>query len=152
MFRTRGDADSVRAASVGRLIVASSDEALKAPTIDDCDAISETLQLIEIVRRDDDRASGSSKSLDDSAKSLSPDRIESVRRLVENHHLFVSQQRLRNAEPLQISLESALIFLSRCSAMPSSSITALTRPAISAGECLQVSRSERARRLLSSSD
>src|SRR5216684_1978143 len=88
MFCTRGNADPECATCVSRLIVACSDQALKPPAIDDRDAISQTLKLVEIVRCDDDGTPGATQSFDDSAKSLSPDRIESVRGLVENHYLL----------------------------------------------------------------
>ena len=64
----------------------------------------ETLQLVEIVRCNQDGPIGAPQLGHDVAKLLRPYRIEPVGWLIENQNLVVTQQRLRQAEALQIPL------------------------------------------------
>src|SRR5688500_8551698 len=107
---TANDRDSIGACCLGRLIVAGRHDTLQVPAIDDRNAIGKPLQLVEVVRSDDDRAAGLPQRLDDIAESLSPHRIQTVCRLVEDHYLLVAKERLREAESLQISLRQRLYF------------------------------------------
>src|SRR5687768_16443354 len=84
------------------------DDALQSPMIDDGDAVRQTLELVEIVRRDEHHASRTAQRHDDVPEALRPHRVESVRRLVEDEHLLFAQKRLREAEPLEISLGQLL--------------------------------------------
>src|SRR5436305_13789813 len=72
--------------------------------IDDHDTVGDALQLVEVVRCDEDRTVGTPQLADDLAKSLCPHGIEPVRRLVENHELLVMQERLRQSHALKITL------------------------------------------------
>ena len=76
--------------------------------VQDADAIGEPRELVEVVRRDEDDAVRAAQRRDDVAEALRPHGIEPVRRLVEHHHLLLAQQRLREAEPLQVSLRELL--------------------------------------------
>ena len=68
------------------------------------DAVGEPRELVEVVRRDEDRAVGPAQRVHDVAEALRPHGIEPVRGLVENDHPLVAQQRLREAEALQVAL------------------------------------------------
>ena len=74
-----------------RVLVTGGDQTLQAAAIDDRHAIGETLQLVQVVRGDQNRTIGTAQAVDDVAKALSPDGIESVRRLVEDKQLLLTQ-------------------------------------------------------------
>ena len=80
------------------------DDALQAAMVGDGDAVGNTLQLVQIVRRDEDDAVGTAKLTNEVAEALCPDGVEPVRRLVEHQHLLVVQECLREPEPLEITL------------------------------------------------
>ena len=101
----------VRAGRLSRLIVSRAHEPLKPAAVDDRYTVGEPLQLVEIVRSDDDRSPRSSQTFDDSAETLRPYGIETMSRLVENHYPFVPEQRLRQTQPLKISLRQGLHLL-----------------------------------------
>jgi hypothetical protein len=77
---------------------------LHPSVVDDCDAVRDALQLVEIVRCDDDRALRASQFGQDVAKALRPHRIQTVRRLVENNELLVVQECLRQPNALKVPL------------------------------------------------
>src|SRR5207237_944222 len=86
------------------------DKSLQPSAVDNRHAIGEPLQLVEVVRGNEDRAIGTAQSVDDVAEALGPDRIESVRRLVEYQNLLVAQKGLGEAEALEISLRERFHF------------------------------------------
>src|SRR5688500_5091933 len=87
------------------------DDALQSPPIDDGDAVTEALELIEIMGGDEHGALGRAQPLNQVAKALRPYRIESVRRLVEKQHLLIAKQRLGEPQALQIALGERLELL-----------------------------------------
>ena len=92
------------------------------------DAVRQPRQLVEVVRRDEDHAVVAAQRVHDVAEALRPHRVEPVRRLVEHDHALLDQQRLRQAEPLQVALRELLHALA-CGARsrPSHSMTSSTR-------------------------
>src|SRR5690242_18549679 len=80
--------------------------------IDDRDSIGDPLQLVQIVRRDEDGSSVASQLGDDVAEALRPHRIETMRRLIEDEQLLVVQERLGQPYALQISFRQLTDLLS----------------------------------------
>src|SRR5688500_9828774 len=103
-----GDSDAVRAGCLGRLVVSGADETLEPSVVDDRYAIGKPLELVEVVRRYDHRAAGTSKLGHDVTEPLSPYGVEAVSRLVEDHHRFVTQQGLGKSDPLEVPLGERL--------------------------------------------
>lgn len=77
---------------------------LQAAMIEDRHAVGEARQLIQVVRRDEDDAVRPTQLLHDVPEALRPYGIQPVRRLVEHHHLLVVQQRLGEAQALEVAL------------------------------------------------
>src|SRR5690606_35782111 len=84
------------------------DDALDGAVIDDGHAVAEPFEFVEVVRGDEHGAVVAADAADDVAKAGGPDRIEAVRGLIEDDHLPIGQQRVREADALQIAFAERL--------------------------------------------
>ena len=72
--------------------------------VDDRDAVAEPLRLVEVVRGQQDRHLAAGAQACDHVEQLVPDaRVEADRRLVEEEHLRLREQRTRDLEPATLA-------------------------------------------------
>ena len=108
-----GRADPVDGRLLGGGAHAGGDHTLETPLVEDRDPVGQPLELVEVVRRDEDAALGAAQLAHDIAEPLGPERVEPVGRLVEHDEVAVADERLRETEPLQRALgELAHVLLS----------------------------------------
>src|SRR5687768_11032183 len=74
-----------------------------APVVDDRDAVAQTLGLLHVVRRQDDRATAGAEHADELPKLPARLRIEPRGRLIEKEELRITNERARECETLLLS-------------------------------------------------
>ena len=88
--------------------IAHRHHALQLAVIDDRHTVGHARELVEVVRRDDDRAIRMPELCHDRAKPLRPQGIEPVRWLIKHDDVMPAQQRLSEPHALEVSLGEGL--------------------------------------------